>query len=115
MPRRLIENEEQRTRRFRANVVVQLENARREVGLARRYLDAPKEDPHWEAWTDFQMGKLASLSQDVEQLQRKIRELTLEFHDVGSKKEHVEVSWTEDNPSLDDPINWLDPDQGNDY
>ena len=82
MSRRLIESEEQRVKRMRSNVVVQLENGRREVGLAKRFLDAPQEDPFWDSWTDEQRGHLASLQQDAAQLQRKIRELTLEFHDA---------------------------------
>jgi len=83
MGRRLIATEEQRIKNWKENVVKQMEGARREVTLVKRYLDAPQEDPFWESWTDEQRGQLAALQRQATELQLKIRELTLEFHDEG--------------------------------
>ena len=91
MPRRLIETDDQKVARMRGNIVIQLENARRELGLAKRYLDAPQSDPYWESWSDRQRSDLAVVQADLTQLQLKIRQLTLKFHDVTPKKAIVEV------------------------
>ena len=79
MTKRLIETPEKKLKREREGVVKQLEGARREVTLVKKWLDAPKEDPYWENWNDLQIGKLAILQKEATELQLKIRELTLEF------------------------------------
>ncbi len=79
MTRKRLESDEHRRKRQREGVVRQLEGARSEVSLVKRWLDAPKEDPYWENWTDLQIGRLAILQQQATELQLKIRELTLGF------------------------------------
>jgi len=79
MVRRKIESTEDKLKKQRKQVVYQLEGARRDISIVKRWLDAPKEDPYWEHWTDAQRSELAVLHHDLSQLQLKVRELTLQF------------------------------------
>lgn len=83
MKRRLVENQEQRIKRFRSNVVRQLESARTELSVSKRFLDALQEDPFWESWKDEDVAKLAEVHRDITDAQLKIRELTMKFYDGG--------------------------------
>lgn len=90
MTKKYIETPEKKLKRERKGVVDQLEGARREVSLVKKWLDAPKEDPYWEHWIDYQIGQLAKLQQQATELQLQIRELTLEFviKDDHGQKNH---------------------------
>lgn len=81
MTKRFIESAEDKLKRERDQVVKQLEGARVQVGLAKRFMDAPQEDPYWEHWTDAQRGNLGKLQLEATSLQKKIRELTGTFLD----------------------------------
>jgi len=81
MAKKFMESEEQKVLRQRSQVVKQLEGARREISLVKRFLDAPSEDPYWEQWTDQQRGELMLINRDATALQLRIRELTLQFQE----------------------------------
>jgi hypothetical protein len=81
MPRRRIENDEQRQKRGRHVAAGQLEAGRRQITIVKRFLDAVTTDAHWENWTDDQRGALAVIQKELTELQKEIRELTLEFVD----------------------------------
>jgi hypothetical protein len=76
-----IENEEQKIKRQRRQVVNQLESARSELSIVKRFLDAPQRDPYWELWKDEDVAMLADIQQKATDLQLKIRELTTKFYD----------------------------------
>jgi hypothetical protein len=76
-----IENEKQKIKRQRRQVVNQLESARSELSIVKRFLDAPQNDPYWDSWEDEDVAMLADLQSKITDLQLKIRELTLKFYD----------------------------------
>jgi len=86
---RKIESAEDKLKKQRNQVVYQLEGARKDVSLAKRWLDAPKEDPYWEYWTPDQRGALMLLHRELTEIQIKIRALTLQF--IVKSKETIDA------------------------
>jgi hypothetical protein len=84
MSKRFIESAEQKLLRERDQVVRQLEGARREISLVKKWLDAPCEDPYWEFWATNERGELARIQRELSEIQIRIRDLTLTF--VGNSK-----------------------------
>lgn len=76
-----IEDIESKERKRRKQVVYQLENARRDVSIVKRWLDAPKEDPYWEQWTPEQRSELHRIHRQLTEIQLDLRSLTLQFFD----------------------------------
>lgn len=89
MRRKKIESAEDKLKKQRKQVVHQLEGARKDISIVKRWLDSPKEDPYWENWTDAQRAELATLQADLTQLQLRIRTLTLQF--VTRQQKLIEV------------------------
>jgi hypothetical protein len=86
-----IESAEDKLKKRRKQVVYQLEGARKDVSIVKRWLDAPKEDPYWEHWTEDQRGELMVIHRELTEIQLKIRALTLQFVGKEEKKEIIDV------------------------
>lgn len=95
MTRKKIESAENKLKKQRNQVVYQLEGARRDISIVKRWLDAPKEDPYWDHWTDPQRAELTVLNRELTELQLKVRALTLQFT-TRKPKEIIDV--TQDDP-----------------